>query len=352
MFRLIFLISLTLSITHVSADEWHTFTSQNGQSFVGKVVSKDNNGATIERKNDGKVFTVSFDKLSADDVKYVKAWTQSATPAATVSFSGEANVPKDLFPHSRKEIAQKLREISNIPAPAWATEAQKKALARLNQYRFLCGVNSPLTLNADANSHAEKATAVIEENFPNISSPEIQSVLKNLLFINGGTIETLPQNVMRCFGSASRSTRHLRHYILDPTLKEIGIANAGKYCGAMRHLWGRKGKEKIWSYPGKGFFPASYFHGNAWSVHTGKDLDKEDQLEVFVYRLDELPKKKPKRRQIKGKQMEVVFTAVFSGSVIFEPIDPETNEVLNKPGIYAVFIDGAGMKTQYVVALY
>jgi len=92
-------------------------------------------------------------------------------------------------------------------------------------------------------------------------------------------------------------------------------------------------------------------HGNTWSYYGKNNLDPEEIPEVKIYRLDGLPTKKLNPKKIEGIELQVRKTFVYLNSVIFEPLDPETNKHITGPGIYGVVIKGS-VKASYVVALY
>jgi hypothetical protein len=107
-----------------------------------------------------------------------------------------------------------------------------------------------------------------------------------------------------------------------------------------------KGRDS-WGYPGKGFFPLEYLHGDGWSLYLRQQAPARDAVEVEVFRLSSRPLK-PFTWADKqpGEPLEVVWVSTALNAINFEP------KGANREGVYWVRIRGGGVREQYLVELY
>ena len=288
-----------------AAEEWRAFTNLAGRKLVAKVVTIDGGIVNLERKSDGRQFAMSVSDLIEEDQQWLAAYerqesekTRKPEPSKT-SDGGMEEIPEDgdlgdaskrLYPKTKEEIRSKLREINRRPVPDGIDREAGKAVNFLNQYRYLCGVPYDVEASQKMNDQATEAAEACDRhgglshdighftNLCNLSSQNdvVQSVRN---YINDG-------------GANNRVARGHRRWCLNPPMGKTGFGS-GKGASAMVAM-DRSGGGRVrgsWAYPGKGFFPKDYLHGNGWSLYLDESAPDKSKLKVEVFRLTKRPEK-------------------------------------------------------------
>jgi len=350
-----FLLSFALGVSFLSAEEWRTFTSKNGKKFEGRILESSSGSVKLQRKLDQKIFTLTPDKLSQADQKFIAAWKPKPKPKAAASLdipeSVDSSLPRSLYPRSRKAIKKKIAEIYSRPGPKWAQPKEIEAWRSINTYRYLSGLDDKVKMNRDGKEKVAVGLQALIDLGNEQVTKRVHLLLKGMHYHNGNA-PRLIVGAINSSTSALEANRPGRRNLLDPNLSEIGIADVSPVSGILPIKTSGADVPDFWSYPSNGFYPKERVHGNGWSVYFGEYLDKDNPPEIEIYRLKELPKKKLNRKKIDGEKMTIKSTDVYLNSVIFQPIDPTSFQPLSQPGIYAVFVSGGGTRASYVTVIY
>jgi len=172
------LLSLTLLTSLLQAEEWRTFTSSNGKSFLGVVLEKTDDQIPLKRKADGKTFTLPLAKFSPSDQTYILNWKPSNSPLPVAS--GDKDLPKSLFPKTRSEIATTLAEISKRKSPPWASENQSTALNNINIYRYLAGLPAEVTIDKGSSEEVKESLGELDALGSNPITPKVAEKVKGI----------------------------------------------------------------------------------------------------------------------------------------------------------------------------
>ncbi|MGJ8644785.1 MAG: hypothetical protein ACSHX9_15360 [Luteolibacter sp.] len=340
-----------LSLTMIHAEEWHTFTDKEGRSFDGSVLSVDKEAKTfrVTVKSSGNAVTVPFGKLIWKDLQYVKNWVEpKADETAPMGDLDDGDLPSSLYPRTKDEIKARIKEIQDRPAPSGIEKKQQETVNELNVYRYLCGV--PDDVKADAQMVEEATEAAIACKEHGGLSHDLGHFTNKVNLSTIGDILKTPKQYINDAGANNREHRGHRRWCLNPPMGKTGFGTAGAKYSAMWAMdtSGSKIRDN-WSYPGKGFFPKEYLHGNAWTLYLNGKAPPTKDLTVEVYKLSQRPEKAfSTSADIPGKALPVKFVSTDQNSINFEPEeDPITGR-----GIYWVRIKGGGVREGYVVELY
>lgn len=345
---------LTFTLPLFAADDWHTFTDLKGRTVVGKMIKRDGDSVVIELRQGGRQATLTLDQLSPQDVAYITIIKDDTTTPAATTPTPDANeeIPGDepqrnrLYPRTRDEIRSTIREILKRPREKDISKELQEATNQLNVYRFLCGVPYQVKPNNDASKAAEDA-AIACKNHGGLSHTIGHSTdLCNLSSI-GDFVASVSQYIEDS-GDNNRDARGHREWCLNPPMAKVGFGSAGDRYSAMWCMdHSGKSIKSIWSYPGSGWFPLDYMHGNAWSIYGIKRPPSPDQVKIEIYRLPKRPEQPyNSTEKIPGKEIKVNHISFGMSAINFEPEDPA------KRGIYWVRIRGDGLREGYLVELY
>lgn len=350
--KLTLLLCLMLtSLSLGAAEQWHTFTDTRGRTFEGRVISIDEefDKATVLNKKTGGKTEIDFRILSDADVTYLKDW-EPEDPR-----TGEKEVAEDLgeassrlYPRTKEEIRDRLQEIEKRDAPPGIDREQQKTINELNAYRFLSGVPDDVAADAKMVEQATDAAQACEKHGDLSHDIGHSTDLCNLAA--GGTMLSSVKQYIHDMGENNREKRGHRRWCLNPPMGKTGFGSAGRYSAMVAMDSSGSGKTKgSWAYPGKGFFPKEYLHGNAWSLYLTKNAPSKDDIKVEVYKLTRRPEKPfSSTEEIPGTALPVEYGAVYGNAINFEP-QPEP---ITGRGIYWVRVSGGGLREGYVVELY
>jgi hypothetical protein len=342
-----------LMIWPLAADEWREFSSALGRTLVAKVLRVENEVVTLERR-DGKQFALEFKDLSAADVVWLEKWEAGKPMAAedkdgapgAVNFPVDQELKKNLFPRSQEEIAQALKQILGRAIPDGIEEKAGKAVNRLNAYRYLCGVSFDVEADARMNKQATEAAKACDGH--GSISHDIGHFTELCNLSAGSDVVGSVAGYLNDSGASNREARAHRRWCLNPPMGRAGFGGGTKFVAmACMDASGKDSAGDTWSYPGKGFFPLEYLHGDAWSLYLREGSPSRNALEVEVFRLAARPQK-PFTWADKdpGEKLEIGWISSKMNTINFEP------KGANKEGIYWVRIRGAGVREQYLVELY
>ena len=333
-----------------AAEEWHTFTDKTGRSFEGRVIAIDEDleKTTVASRKTGRLSEIAFRVLSDSDITYLKNWEpeEPVTAEPETEHLGEAS--SRLYPRTKQEIRDRLRKIKSRDAPNGIDRDQQKTVNQLNMYRYLCGV--PDDVEADPKM-VEQATDAAEacKKHGGLSHSLGHSTNLCNLAAGGGMFASVKQYI-NDGGSNNRKARGHRRWCLNPPMGKTGFGEADRYSGmiSMDSSGGKKPRDS-WAYPGKGFFPKEYLHGNAWSLYLTERAPSTADIKVEVYKLRKRPQKKfSSSEEIPGKALPVEFISTYQNAINFEP-QPQP---ITGRGLYWVRVKGGGVREGYLVELY
>ena len=342
-----------------AADTWRTFTDDKGRKMIAKILHVEASFVVVELKADGRQIPLDFEKLSEADVAFLQKYKSAANTAkptdpATDSRDGAADETAPdgepqtgrLYPRTRKEIQDGIREIEKRPKPKTLSKEVHEATNKLNIYRFLCGVPAIVEGDPEFSKNAEDAALACKQN-GGLSHAIGHSTDKCNLSTIGNVVGCVSQ-FMEDGGANNRDARGHRAWCLNARMGKVGFGSGGDSYSAMWCMDGSgKAIRDTWSYPGKGLFPLEYMHGNAWSLYGAGQPSSVDKLKVEVFRLSKRPEHSlPSSGDIPGREIKVNHVSLGMNAINFEPEEP------NKRGIYWVRINGGGVRDGYLVELF
>lgn len=343
------------SLALATAEEWRTFTDKAGRSFVGRVISVDEDAekAVVANKATGRHSEIDFRILSDSDISYLQDWSPQNDEAKDPGSAEEGDedtgeASSRLYPRTKEEIREHLREIEARDAPKGISKEQQETINQLNAYRYLSGV--PYDVVADPKMVEQAADAAKAcENHGGLSH-ELGHSTDICNLAGGGTMLSSVKQYITDSGENNREKRGHRRWCLNPPMGKTGFGSSGIYSAMVAMDSSGSGKTKgSWAYPGKGFFPKEYLHGNAWSLYLEGKAPSKDDIKVEVYKLPKRPEKPfSSNEEIPGTALPVEYGAVYGNAINFEPqFQPITGR-----GIYWVRVTGGGLREGYVVELY
>jgi len=350
--RLIFAL-LLVPVLLCPADAY-TFTDVKGRKLTGKILKVEGGIVTLELKPSANPISISIDTLCAEDKSYLNiAWgtpttVKPADPAPSPEPTASEDDPKNsrLYPKTKEEIRAMIREIEKRRKPADISKEVHEATEQLNVFRYLCGVPFEVKPDAEFSKDAADAALACKKN-GGLAHTLGHSTDKCNLASIGDVKASVPQYI-EDGGENNRDVRGHREWCLHPTMGKVGFGSGGDSYSAM---WCMDGSGKsirgTWSYPGHGFFPIDYMHGNAWSLYGAGKPDSLEKLTVEVFRLSKRPDNAlPLNGEIDGTKVKINHVSLGMGGINFEPEDPA------RRGIYWVRATGGGVRAGYLVELY
>ncbi len=338
----LFLIFTTLGN---AANEWHTFTDKEGRTMEAAVVKVADSYAVLKLKKNGRDVKVEFDKLSEENVDFLN----SHVPGEVVNekSSEHGKEADSLYPRSKEEIRTKIREIKSRPKPDNISREVHEATRELNIYRYLCGLPYDVIADAELSAKAEDAAKACAKNGA-LSHDIGHSTDKCNLAGGGGMVRSI-SGYIEDPGENNRVLRGHRAWCLNPPMDKVGFGEAIDDYSAMWCMEsGGKTTPGIWAYPGKGFFPIEYLHGDAWSLYGAGVPESADKVDVKIYKLSSRPDKPfAADTEIPGNEIPVKYVSIASmNGINFEPSEPA------RRGIYWVSVNGGGINESYLVELF
>lgn len=318
--------------------------------MISKVISVGGDYVVLKLKSNGRQYNVSFDKLSAADVEYLRNYDPDDAQAGADEDEVEEEevATSRLYPRTKEEIRATIREIKKTPQPKDLSRKVHDAVKTLNIYRFLCGVSHDVEGDKKMSEHSEEAALACKKN-GGLSHDLGSSTDKCNLSSMGDMEGSVPQYIDDA-GANNRERRGHRAWCLNPSMGKVGFGSAGDSYSAM---WcmdssGRSKVKDFWSYPGRGLFPLDYLHGNAWSVYIEGKLPPIDEVKVEVFRLKKRPESPLSMKgEIEGESIKVTYIA----KSILEGINFEMETPASR-GIYWVRVTGGDLRIGYVVELF
>ncbi|QTN30956.1 hypothetical protein HZ994_00970 [Akkermansiaceae bacterium] len=353
-FRLALMILLSLPLG--AAQGWRTFTDKSGRSFEGRVISIHENFKTatiLTRKTNTKA-TMDLSVLSERDLTYLSTWkpgqVDEPEPAEIepAESEEEEEASSRLYPRSKEEIRERLREIDKRVGPTGISRDQQETINRLNSYRYLSGVPDEVEADPEMVAQATDAAQACKRNGGLSHDLGHSTNLCNLA--NGSNMLSSVQQYINDAGANNREARGHRRWCLNPPMGKTGFGEDGAYSAMVAmDSSGRTRMKDSWAYPGKGFFPKEYLHGNAWSLYLTEKSPPREDITVEVYELRKRPEKPfSNSEEIPGKALPVEYISVYGNAINFEP-QPQP---ITGRGIYWVRVKGGGLREGYVVELY
>lgn len=341
---------LFIPLLGFSAEEWRSFTSIDGRKMEARIVTVKADSVVVDLKSNLSQVTIDFKKLSKEDVKFLKKHGQGAatSPEAAADGTppdGEPGVGK-LYPRSKEEIRDGIREIEKQPKPDEVSKEVHKATQLLNIYRFLSGVPSDVQADAAFSKCATDAALACKQN-GGLAHTLGHSTNKCNLSSVPNVIASVSQ-YMEDSGANNREIRGHRAWCLNPPMGKVGFGSGGDAFSAM---WCMDNSGKSirgsWAYPGKGLYPLEYLHGNAWSLYGAGKPGALGKLKVEVFKLQKRPEKAfTAKAEIPGRVVKVNHVSIGMNAVNFEPED------YNKRGVYWVRVSGGDIREGYLVELF
>ncbi len=286
-------------------------------------------------------------KLKGQQNKVVAALPE--TQSSKRDEEGEVN-SRDLDPKDEKsKIKLTIKEIESRDAPDGVSKKVQDAVNLLNVYRFLSGVPYDVEADGEFTTAAEDAAAICEKN-GKLSHDFGHSTDKCNLAMNS-RMKAIAESVTQYIndaGANNREKRGHRKWCLNPRMAKTGFGIKGAFS-AMYSVdqSSRKGSDN-YSYPGHGFYPLEYLHGNGWSYYLSEGSIPEG-CEVQLWKLKRFTAESPNwSAEPEGSEIEVVYTSILKKSIVFEPEPSDSAE----KGTYLVRLKGDGFKEQYLVHLY
>ncbi len=264
---------------------------------------------------------------------------------------GEDEAVEDEYVPSevKKEIATVIKEINARPAPSGVSKEVQDAVNLLNIYRYLSKVPYEVEADRTMNTAANDAAKICNVK-GDLSHDFGHSTDKCNLAMNSGgmTMAVSVKQYMEDSGANNRERRGHRRWCLNHTMKKTGFGLDGGYSAMYSMDQSGRGTRKNYSYPGHGFYPLDYLHGNGWSYHLAEGSAPAD-TEVKIWKMKKFNDKAPKwSDEPDGRELKVGFKFIYSDTIVFEP----DSDPITRKGSYLIRLKGGGLKEQYVVHLY
>lgn len=295
---------------------------------------------------------VSFFETKTGMVQAKLKGPQDAGNSEKESGSDTDSAIADVDPGASKEekkILTKIAEISARKAPEGIAKDAQDALNLLNVYRFLSGVPYDVELDKNMMAAAEDAVMICKEK-GTISHDFGHSTDKcNLSMVSGNfTMKKSVFEYIMDFGPNNRANRGHRRSCLNHRMGKTGFAVDAPFAGMYIDDNSAKGVRKNYSYPGHGFYPIKYLHGNGWTYHFASG-DAPSEVEVEVWKLNNLDDQLPSfRKEPDGTKLPCAYVNSYVDTIVFEP----QAAAITEKGYYLVRLKGRGLKEQYLVKLF
>ncbi|MDO4751724.1 MAG: hypothetical protein Q4A24_06415 [Akkermansia sp.] len=275
------------------------------------------------------------------------------------SVTASANKPtiKKYYPIDKKEIEKRIADILKTRPEKGADKAQQEAINLANVYRFVCGVAPTLKYDPTFGKQAEEAAAACARAGHIAHDLGHFTDACNLHSGMDARVKSVPGYIQDP-GGPNRQARGHRNWILDPAAAKTAFGQSGHFH-AMRVMdTSSPVKQKnAYSYPGRGYFPVRYMHGDGWSYYAPPGKTVEGEPKVEIWRLIRAPKKTVSASDLRDSRAVSVKEVFVNGRyLVFEP-DYDDKAFLrdatgNPAGIYWIRVSWSGFRDEYLVEFY
>lgn len=274
-----------------------------------------------------------------------------------ITASRAARINKRYYPVAKKDIEKEIERILKTKPSDGADEAQQEAINLANVYRFICGVKPSLKYDKKFGAEAEDAAAACKKA-GRISHDLGHST--NACNLHQG-MDTRAKSVPGYIhdpGESNRSARLHRFWVLDPNAAKTAFGQSGVF-----HAMRVADKTSGWtppggySYPGRGYFPVRYLHGDGWSYYAPPGKSMGQKPEVEMWRLSRSPRDLVNQSDLR-KSRRIPIRKIYpnGGFVVFEPdysaSAMRSNESGQPDGVYWIRVRGDGFSDEYLVEFY
>ena len=270
--------------------------------------------------------------------------------------SGKMQIRK-YYPDDKKAIEKKISELLKTKPSGGADKEQQEAINLANVYRYICGVAPSLKFDKTYFKQAEDAAAACARAGRIAHDLGHSTDLCNLHQGMDSRAKSIP-GYIEDPGEHNRKERGHRNWILDPAAGKTAFGQSGIFH-AMR-VMDRSCTEKqkyAHSYPGRGYFPARYLHGDGWSYHALPGISVGENPKVEMWRLLSAPKH-PVTKADLSPAREIDIKEVFANGnyLVFEPDYNDSSFKRRSDGslqgVYWIRISWKGFKDEYLVEFY
>lgn len=270
--------------------------------------------------------------------------------------SGKMQIRK-YYPDDKKAIEKKISELLKTKPSGGADKEQQEAINLANVYRYICGVAPTLKFDKTYFKQAEDAAAACARAGRIAHDLGHSTDLCNLHQGMDSRAKSIP-GYIEDPGEHNRKERGHRNWILDPAAGKTAFGQSGIFH-AMR-VMDRSCTEKqkyAHSYPGRGYFPARYLHGDGWSYHALPGISVGENPKVEMWRLLSSPRH-PVTKADLSPAREIDIKEVFANGnyLVFEPDYNDSSFKRRSDGslqgVYWIRISWKGFKDEYLVEFY
>lgn len=275
----------------------------------------------------------------------------------SITASANKMFVKKYYPYDKKEIEKHISSILKTRPSNGADKAQQEAINLCNVYRFICGVAPSLEYDKEFGKQAEEAAAACDRAGQISHALGHYTDACNLHSGMDERVKSVPGYVHDP-GGPNREARGHRNWLLDPAAAKVAFGQSGKYH-AMRVMdtsctIKQKGP---YSYPGRGYFPVRYLHGDGWSYHAGPAAPVGENPKIEMWRLVRAPKKNITKADLSpSRAIPVKEMFCHTNYIVFEPDLDDNNFKRDKNGnligVYFIRVSWRGYKDEYVVEFY
>lgn len=275
----------------------------------------------------------------------------------SVTASSNKLTIKKYYPIDKKEIEKRIADILKTRPEKGADKAQQEAINLANVYRFVCGVAPTLKYDPTFGKQAEEAAAACARAGHIAHDLGHFTDACNLHSGMDSRVKSVPGYIQDP-GGPNRQARGHRNWILDPAAAKTAFGQSGHFH-AMRVMdTSSPVKQKnAYSYPGRGYFPVRYMHGDGWSYYAPPGKTVEGEPKVEIWRLIRAPKKTVSASDLRDSRAVSVKEVFVNGRyLVFEP-DYDDKAFLrdatgNPAGIYWIRVSWSGFRDEYLVEFY
>ena len=282
---------------------------------------------------------------------------KAAKSIPSITASAGKMALRKYYPVDKKEMEKTIAGILKTKPTGGANADQQEAINLCNVYRYVCGVAPTLKHDKTFAAQAQEAAAACAK------AGRIAHDLDHFtdacnLHQGSNTCAASVSGYISDPGDHNRKARGHRNWILDPAAAKTAFGISGVF-GAMRVMdHSSTVKQKMpYSYPGRGYFPVRYMHGDGWSYHAGPAGAVGADAKVEMWRLLNTPKKPVTQSDLSSSRaIEVKEVFVNGNYLVFEP-DYDDSAFKRKAdgsldGVYWIRVTWKGYKDEYLVEFY
>lgn len=281
--------------------------------------------------------------------KVVKTKKEPESRESKTTSSGFDNFDGMSESKIKSAIKAKIREINKRRAPEGVSSSVQGAINLLNVYRYLCKVPYDVVATPELVDKSKDAAKACDKANKLSHALGHSTDACNLAMSTGKlTLESSLVQYMDDAGPGNRAHRGHRTWCLNHRMGKTGFAKSGNYAAMYAFDQSGSSTDKNYSYPGHGYFPIDYLHGNGWTYYfVGRKAPAKPKVQVWYLGRSEteLPEW---GTEPNGKKLPVNYINVDNRTVIFEP----QRDRVSKKGSYLVRVSGDGAQEQYLVHLF